>query len=337
MDVVDRSTVSSAAAPDVYFEPGYGIADAGDAGEWVRLDDHAGAWQLPVKIGANRVGHVTSPYGYAGVFADPELSDRDARRSWEVALDHLRERGCVTLFLRCSALVSHMSLPEDVRWIVRDHQTFLLGLRDEEAMWSGMEGRCRTSIRKAEREGIRVAIEPARDADLASGSCFRSLYESTMDLRGAGSSYYFDDDYYSRLRASLGERLLLGTATDERGEVLAASLFMVGPTNLHYHLSGGTREAGRRGATNMLIWESARHGRALGLSGLHLGGGVLNGDGLAKFKRSFGGTALTYRAAGVVIDRDRYLDFVHETANRTGRQPSDLEPTQDFPPYEVSV
>lgn len=339
--VIDAHTTesfasSSLVAPDVYFDPAYGAAEvANGEGDWVSLTAFDGAWQLPLHLRSSASGvDASSPYGYAGVFAEPSLSPAETDAAWGAALVELRSRGVLAMFLRQTPL---LSAPFDVwpgRRIVSDHPTVLIPTADVEGAWSGLEGRCRTSLRRAEREGYSSTLRPANDVDLRPGSSFRRLYEAAMDRRSASSRYFFADAYYDRLLTGLGNDLLVGMTTDSKGGVAAAALFMRCGVTLHYHLSGSDPSAGKDGATNQLIWSAIDWAAAHGVERLHLGGGVGPEDGLFKFKKSFGGTLLGYSAHGVVIDQPEYELAVRRRADELGRAKSDLEQSY-FPAYRA--
>jgi hypothetical protein len=322
--------------PDVYFTRGYGLAVAEvEDGEWTCIELADGNWQMPLLVRPLASGRsdAVSPYGYAGVFAGPGLSASDIGDLWRQTLDELRGRDVVAAFVRESPLIHQAPAPTDAIRVVTGHATFHVPCRPAGEVWDAMEGRCRTSIRKADKSGTTVALAPATRDDLASGSDFRQLYEGTMDWVDARGYYFFGDSYYEALLTGLGEDLLVGTARDPDGQALAAALFMKGPRTLHYHLSGATQEGSRGGATNKMLWEAIQFAIAQGLDGVLLGGGVSDGDGLERFKRSFGGEVRTFNAYGLIIDSQAYDDELALTAARLGTEPAVLATPGFFPAY----
>jgi hypothetical protein len=330
----DRS-LDSLAVPDVYFSAAYGEADEEmlPNGTWQLLEAYDGGWLLPV-VTRSSAGLVdgTSPYGYAGVYADEALGQLDQRRAWDAALERLRDEGVVSLFVRRSPLVEQAAPPADATWIVRDHPTRAIVLGpDDAAVLATMEGRSRTSIRKAVGMGLEADVRPAVVADLHADAPFRVLYEEAMQRRGAAPRYFFPDTYYQRLLFGLGEQLLIGSVSDG-SSVVASSLFLRHGDLLHYHLSGSRPEAGRAGATNLLIWEAARWGCANGVRVLHLGGGVDADDSLYRFKRQFGGIELSYSAYGVVVNAPVFERASADRAATTGMSTAELA-ALGFPAY----
>lgn len=322
--------------PDVYFTRGYGLAVAEvEDGEWTCIDLADGSWQMPLLVRTLPSGRAdaVSPYGYAGVYAAPGLSASRIGELWARTRDQLRDRGVVAVFVRESPLVAQAPAPADAIAVVSGHATFHVPCRPADQVWDAMAGRCRTSIRKADKLGTTVTLTPATPADLAPGSDFRRLYEGTMDKVDARDYYFFGDSYYEALLAGLGEDLLVGLARDPQGQALAAALFMKGPRTLHYHLSGATREGSRGGATNTVLWQAIQYAIEQGLDGVLLGGGVSDGDGLERFKRSFGGEVRTFNAYGLIIDSRAYDAELALTAARLGTEPAVLAAPGFFPAY----
>lgn len=320
----------------MYFTQGYGRAEeATSGGPWWLLEGFDGQWQLPMVLRNTKgVIDAASPYGYSGIYAEG-LSQADAATAWEAARAVLMDMEVVSLFVRQSPLVSQAPVAEDARPIVRSHLTRCVEIGAPEAMWTAMEGRCRTSIRKAAKSGLTSALRPAEMSDLTSQSPFRRLYEGTMRRREARDLYSFPDEYYVQLLDGLRNKLLLGEVRSEGGDVVACSLFMRHGPFLHYHLSGSTAEAGRSGATNLLIWEACKYAAEVGLRRFHLGGGVANGDSLYKFKRSFGGDDLAYSAFGIVVNPSAYASATEQRAQALGRSMDELEQSPSFPAYRV--
>ena len=76
-----------------------------------------------------------------------------------------------------------------------------------------------------------------------------------------------------------------------------------------------------------LLWSAAHRLRGLGVPSLNLGGGVAEGDSLARFKERFGARKLPLTALKQVYDRAAYERLCRER----GADPDDIEAY--FPPY----
>lgn len=319
-------------APDVYFAPGYGVA--GGEQSWLSLVGHDGRWQMPLLTRiTDGLRDATSPYGYAGVYAHESLSIEELTSAVGAARRVLQDLGVVSVFVRQTPLFRDPFPESPGRPVVSTHTTVAVPVADPLAAWTGMAGKCRTAIRKAESRGVAVQFGPASAQDLASGSPFRDLYSTTMRRRAASGHYYFSDQYFADLAQTLGDRLLLGLASTPDGEVVAASLFIRHGATLHYHLSGTSASGAPAGSMNALLWAAMQWAGDTGVQRLHLGGGVTEGDSLLGFKKSFGGELLNYRAFGVVIDQMSYDTAVAQRAEFLGIDAVDLGNSSYFPAY----
>lgn len=323
--------------PDVYFSPGYGMAEeANGEGPWTLLTACDGQWQLPVHLRDSELGRdAVSPYGYAGVYASSELSQEQRDAAWVQSKRVLRDMGVISIFLRQTPLLASPFEEIPGQHIVSGHATVAVDTSDAEAAWRRMEGRSRTSIRKADREGYCSSIRPVEERDFERTAPFRRLYEGSMRRREASDRYFFTDAYYTALREALGTNLLVAMSTDPDGEVIAAALFMRHGHLLHYHLSGSTPEAGRAGATNQLVWSAIAWASDHEVARLHLGGGVRDGDTLFRFKRSFGGDVLRFDAYGVVLDEPAYRAAEAARARQFGAPQEELATSQYFPSFRT--
>lgn len=322
--------------PDVYFTEAYGRAEeTRGSGEWLDLDAFDGLWRMPLHLRrADGFVDGVSPYGYSGLYIHADLTSHDRRLAWDRAVRELRERDALSVFIRQSPLVGASIDSSDFRTVVDGHQTVCVDVTDASVAWTRMEGRSRTSIRKAERLRLAVTVDRASLADVADNSPFRTLYEAAMRRRNAGESYFFPQEYYESLVLGLGENLLLASVKDEAGTLVSGALLMRHGSLLHYHLSGALPEAGRDGATNLMLWGAIQWASQHGLERFHLGGGVTNGDSLFKFKRSLGGHVLTYSAYGAVVDPVGYERAVSQRSAQLGRAVQDLD-EKYFPQFRI--
>jgi hypothetical protein len=65
----------------------------------------------------------------------------------------------------------------------------------------------------------------------------------------------------------------------------------------------------------------------------HLGGGRAEGDGLAMFKRSFGGRAVEFHSGSRVIHHDVYRRLTEARAEQLGISLAALEDAAFFPAF----
>jgi Acetyltransferase (GNAT) domain len=296
-------------SPDVYFLPGYGRA-AGivDRAEWVLLEAFGGAWQVPLILRTLDDGakDAISPYGYTGVYASPSLSSSQVREAWSATIDCLEKLSIISVLLRHSPLVPQAPGLPGLISIISGHPTIVLEPADSDSAWSGMECSCRNQIRKALKNGYTGEVRQVVAQDLAAGGAFRRLYEETMRRRTAESRHFFGDRYYRGLLDGLGSNLIIAEVRDREGVTVSSTLLMQHGQRLHYHLTGSDPMDARMGSNNLMLWTATQFAVEHGIRQFHLGGGVNPGDGLFRFKRTFGGRELEYRVSGLIIDAERY-------------------------------
>ena len=302
--------------PDAYFTKGYGRADARTIdGTWITIADQSGKWQMPVVLAELEDGlsEAVSPYGYAGIHIAEGLSIAEARSEWASARELLKDLGVISLFLRFSPLDPHsvrMASCFEGLTVRRRGTTYLVDTVDASCMWDSMEGRSRTAIRKARQNGLTGTVRPLAVEDVEQGADFRRLYGGTMSRVGASVRYSFDDGYYQGLFEASDVALSIAEVSDGT-EVVASSLVMQYLDRAHYHLSGSDPDASRDGANSLMVWSILQWCASSGVQRCHLGGGLTETDGLAKFKRSFGGGAAPFHTGHAVIDAETYARLTH--------------------------
>lgn len=298
--------------PDVYYSAAYAAsAEVIDRGVWECAIAENGAFLFPYlrRPVAECPGSydLVSPYGYASVLAPSVERRRQFVRSFRAVS---QERGLVAEFVRGHPF--DLQHPDRDGFPVdgsRPHPTYTVDLRTGgvEAYWKECEGRHRTAVRKAGREGVEV-VEVDRERLSDASSSFRRLYDATMARVGSASRLRLDDDYYLALNGGLGDAVRVLEAR-QGGAAVAAAIFLRWDDRLHYHLSGSTDPGLRVGASNALIDHAIRY--VMPATGrLHLGGGVQAGDGLDRFKRSIANASTTVHLCQTIVDPVRYDELV---------------------------
>lgn len=325
--------------PDIYFTPGYGLAAASTRnGEWqcVHWD---GDIMVPYVV-TDVVGEyrdAASPYGYSGIHIASGCTAGDLAEFWQAARDHWRSLGLVAMFFRLSPLdepsARRFATLDGVRLTRRGDTVTVPTGAGPDAVWSAMEGRSRTAVRKARRLGMVASLRPVAAEDLVPSAPFRRLYESTMKRVGSGSGYLFPDSYYETLRAGLGAGLMVAEVRGSCGDTVAAALVLAHADRAHYHLAGSDPAGARDGANNLLLWTILEWAAESGRSAVHLGGGIGAEDSLFQFKRSFGGIRTPFQTGALVIDPSAYGLLTERRAEELALTPTDLIARDYFPAY----
>jgi hypothetical protein len=162
---------------------------------------------------------------------------------------------------------------------------------------SGMHPNHRRFLQQWQEEGVAISDDAAELAP-----AFDRLYAAFLVDHGVGRDYRFPPNSLSAL-AGVPGALWLG-ARDAAGRIEAVVLILWQGARADLFLAASSPE-GRRHSRG-LYWEGAQRLRERGVHTLNLGGGVVDGDALAQFKRRFGARAQETLALRQVFDREGF-------------------------------
>lgn len=316
---------------DIYHLPAWtrasAVIDGGDPEAILVEDgDHQVLIPIIVREVPDNPGHLdaTSPYGYASPTRSPDAPDAFVDEALEAATDHLRSRGLISWFIRLHPLLDPLWQPA-IGTTVEHGETVSIDLHTpEEEYRKQLRGSHRREINRALREGV----EAKHDTGLNDLGAFVDLYRLTMERVGAGSYYFFPDDYFREL-SSLGEHLQLWLASYE-GVVIAGAMIGVVPQTgiMQYHLSAADPEHRSRQPTKLLLDKVRSWGATAGMQRFHLGGGLgSEDDALLRFKGGFSPDRHRFRTLRIRVDPPAY----EQMAGLRGQVPS--TDTGFFPSY----
>ncbi|QDS87237.1 Putative pyridoxal phosphate-dependent aminotransferase EpsN [Rosistilla ulvae] len=338
---VQQATVADLRFPDVYFSPQYGHAvEASDQASWEVAVWKEGVILYPFlrrPTSDDAYFDIVSPYGYAGTWGASDTTVAEWREFRFQVQEVLRERGCIAEFQRIGSLVpgAESLIQSDSAIVVREHnQTIRIPLfNGYESCWGNAESRNRTKTRKAIRQGYTWQCRNSESMDVATGSTFRRLYTDTMKRVGASDYYLFNDRYFQRLVDGFGSRFKILEVLDSQQQVQVSGVFFEYDRLLHLHLVGSQSSALREGAGNLAYDGLIRWGcEQECFDYLHIGGGMSVGDGMYKFKRSFGGQSIPFYIGRSVLDQQVYDQLVANHAYSHACNIDDLR-SDIFPLY----
>lgn len=231
-------------------------------------------------------------YGYGGPISNSDDLMWN-QCAFECIYDCLKENRYLCGFIRFHPLLSNELIAtegEEERRInvLYDRQTIAIDTSQgiEEIWTKQVNSKNRNMIRKAERNGLEYRTEH----DFASYDEFIELYNATMKRLSADKFYFFNTDYYMKLKEALSQNSFLGTVRKD-GKLICAAIFIYSDVYGHYHLEGSDRNYSSLGANNLLLWKVACEMHDMGIKQFHLGGGTSSSpdDPLYKFKKAFSG------------------------------------------------
>jgi hypothetical protein len=295
---------------DVYHLPEYVTADALNlGGDPAAFHWHDGQHELLLPLvvrdfSEGKAVDVSSSYGYASPIASPGLDRAGWSRACSALIETLNNLQVVSCFVRL-----HPLLPADLEamaevGVIQYHGDTVnvdLGLT-EEKLWSLVRQNHRRDITKACKAGYETFV----DEDWSSMDEFIEMYYQTMRRVNATAYYFFQPDYFDRIRRELKGNVYLIFASKD-GVLASGAIFTEAGGIVGYHL-GATKDEYLADAPAKLVMNYARQwAKARGNKSLHLGGGVGgSSEPLLRYKLGFSNDRRPFRTWRVVVDETRY-------------------------------
>jgi hypothetical protein len=262
------------------------------------------------KIESTHFYDIQSPYGYGGPIAsseDPEFLSV----AWEHYKDWCLRNNVLVEFVRFHPLLQNWKYYNGD--VISDRTTVWIDLEKDDLLASYLT-RSRTAIKKAQKAGLYIEwVDPKKYVDL-----FFNYYSDAMVELGADESYIFPKEYHRELLSWDNSRLAL---CKWENKVVGASLFMLSPSIMEYHLSFTLLEGKKLSANNLILHEAALLAKRLGLKKLHLGGGTDkdNRNPLLFFKEGFSDQRSLFRIGKEIYMQKQYNDLMSEWLRNKGR------------------
>nr|WP_257219946.1 GNAT family N-acetyltransferase [Acinetobacter sp. YH12239] len=153
---------------------------------------------------------------------------------------------------------------------------------------------------KKSKKNENIAI--VDDTDFIFFDSFIEIYLETMRYLNATDFYFFDKEYFYRMKRLLADKLKLVVVKCNE-QVIGASLFMLDNGIIQYHLSGTTIDGKKYQPSKLILDYMIDWGVSQGYSFLHLGGGVGGQqDALYKFKKGFTADEYSFYTVRLIIN-----------------------------------
>lgn len=273
----------------------------------------------------------TSVYGYGGAVASHQEVPEAVVRNFRAALkEALMERRVVAAFSRLHPLLPQSDLFAGLGECRLHGQAVSVDLtlppEDQRARYRNAY---KTRLNKLQREGV-VCVHDATKRHLAE---FISIYRETMRRVNANDSYFFGDDYFTRLAEELGDKLQLFVVRVSE-TVAAAGLFTLCDGIIQFHL-GGTRDSFLGVSPMPLLIDTVRlWGNEMAARVLHLGGGVgSKNDTLWHFKAGFSDRRHDFATWRWIVVPEVYRGLCEERRRLDDFNNSEAVSAEFFPAY----
>lgn len=196
-----------------------------------------------------------------------------------------RREGIHFLRLSQASLVSPPIVEEGTSYI--EKHTHVLSLdRPQDEIWKGMEGRCRTAIRKAEKSGVTVVRETERECIDPYYAILSALYAAQGRTTPNPRAFYLE--LWDRFS---GRGLTVLTARHE-STIIAGALLLHDRDTVYYLNGCSLHDYNHLNPNNLIQWEAIRLAMGSGARRYDFVGTDI--ERLAKFKKSFGGAEVAY-------------------------------------------
>ena len=243
-----------------------------------------------------------TPYGYGGV-AFKKNTDTAFRENIFVLLkDYLRNTNCISVFLRLHPLLNNNV--KESGFVFGNGVTLATNLNSSYSdLYSKYSSGHKYDLKKSKKnENISIVD----DADFIFFDDFIEIYLETMRYLQASDFYYFDKEYFYKMKELLAEELKL-VVVKLNEQVIGASLFMLHNNIIQYHLSGTTVEGKKYQPSKLILDYIIDWGISQGYSFLHLGGGVGGQqDALYKFKKGFAADDYSFYTVRLITNITAY-------------------------------
>lgn len=235
---------------------------------------------------------IQSPYGYGGPVASCD-DTTFLSMAWSQFSSWCLEQNVLAEFIRFHPLLQNWRYFDGD--VIDDRQTVWIDLTVNDLMSSYII-RVRTAIRKAQKSGLYVDL--VEGADYV--TTFYEMYNRAMSEISADEFYIFPIEYHDALLT--WDHSHLAVCRDDRN-IVAAAIFIFGPSLVEYHLSFSSSRGKKLGATNLLLHEAALLAKEMGCTMMHLGGGTdRQGDNpLLFFKRGFSNLSASFKIGKKVL------------------------------------
>lgn len=252
-----------------------------------------------------------NPYGFGGIAFKKNLEDIYL----EKLNNFFKEKGYVSgYFLQHPCL----NIEGSSQWLeVGQNSCFLLDLSfSMEGLWSLLSKGHKYEINKAKKvQGLSIT-----EGDKSVSRQLLNLYFENLKRVGANEAYYFSENTILEILNSNNTLIL---SASENGTTEAILTCLIHNEIAEYFISATTLKG--RSYTRILLWELISKLKERGIVCLNLGGGVKEGDDLAKFKSRFGGKKVALSVSKRIFDMSKY-DYLLKMYSKSNE-------TDFFPAY----
>ena len=243
-----------------------------------------------------------TPYGYGGVDIKKNTDIAFKDIIFESLRDCLSKTNCISVFLRLHPLLNNNV--KESQFVFGNGVTLATKLNSSYPdLYNKYSSGHKYDLKKSKKnENISIVD----DADFIFFDNFIEIYLETMRYLQATDFYFFDREYFYRMKGLLADKLKL-VVVKFNEQVIGASLSMLDNGIIQYHLSGTTIDGKKYQPSKLILDYMIDWGVSQGYNFLHLGGGVGGQqDALYKFKKGFTADEYSFYTVRLIINSTAY-------------------------------
>lgn len=225
-----------------------------------------------------------TPYGYGGPLFDEDVKERDLKTFWNAVDDWYRNNNVVSEFIRFSLnhnYSGYSGLLINTLANVKGHLK-----TDFEEQWQSFLPKVRNNYRKALSYQLEFKLFTGKNIDESCIKQFYDIYINTMIRNKAKAIYFFSLDYFNNLILNNKENLVIALVYKD-GISISTELIIKNNDTIFAYLGGTDSDYYQNRPNDFLRVEVMKWAIKNGFEFYILGGGLSDGDGLYKSKKSF--------------------------------------------------
>ena len=242
-------------------------------------------------------------YGYGGPIYN-YYNEEHISNAWISFFEYGYSKNYIAGLIRFHPLLNNYKCFDIVGKLLRDRQTVAVDLKlSEDEIWvNEIHSKNRNSIKKGEKNGLQFIA----DYNFKYLEEFKTLYKNTMIKLDANQFYFFDDEYFNKLKKTI-EKSFIGIVL-LNSEVIASAIIFFSDYYGHYHLAGSNSQYLNLSPNNFLIWNCIKELKGKGIKYFHLGGGTNSDENnsLFEFKRKFSKNRFDFFLGKIIFNIDVY-------------------------------
>lgn len=273
-----------------------------------------------------------SPYGYSGPLYKNNTDSIVLKKFWEAVDDWYKKNDVVSEFVRFHLNGNHEHYSGHC---VPTLNNVYGPLMDRfEPQWDAFLSKVRNNYRKAAKAELTIKFFEYSEIGPEHVADFYAIYVSTMKRNGASKSLYFSLEHFEDLILNNKENFTIVFVYKDAVPV-STELIIHLESSLYAYLGGTLSDYFEYRPNDFLRVEVIRWGIDKGYTHYVLGGGITNGDGLYKFKKSLfpNSTDKVFYTGRKIIDPKKY----EKLCALAGFSDEDLVPGAFFPLYRKTI